>query len=330
VRSGYRSAKEGAAAAEQAGDDAAAVIATGARTSYYLALLAKERTEIARRSLEQAERNVEQITARVARGVTPEFEKLRAQVTVANRKAFLTRTRNEEVITLASLKRLLGVPLDRPVVLTDDLAYIPYDETLDAVVDRALRARRDLAAVRSEALSLEYRYKAQRVNQRPLLYLDGHIRWQGQTSDNFWPGENQTAESMGVGLALEWPLFDGLRNKNETRTAKALSDKARLRVRQLEDVVRLEVRTSWSDVQSIAEEIIGAEQAVDVAREAYEIAQVRYNTGVSTLVEFLDSEFALIEAALSLSETLYRYNVSLALLEYNIGEGPRLALENGE
>ncbi|MCK5713531.1 MAG: TolC family protein, partial [Hyphomicrobiaceae bacterium] len=58
--------------------------------------------------------------------------------------------------------------------------------------------------------------------------------------------------------------------------------------------------------------------------------QVRYNRGLSTIVELLDAELALIEAALNLSGTLYRYNEALARLEYSIGEGPRLFQTNGD
>jgi len=330
VSSGYKMAKERAAAAGMAGDDAAATIAREVRASYYYALLAGRQNEIARRSLDQAEQNVAQITARVERGVAPEFDRLRAQVTVANRKPILTRTMNGEAIALESLKRLIGVPLDRPMVLLDSLIYIPFEQTQEEVVERALAERKDLAAVRSEAMASEHQYRAQAANDRPLLYLDGSLAWQGQTSDGMWPGDREQAKSAAVGLTFAWPLLDGFRNKYETRAAEAAMERARLQVSQVEDLIRLEVRSNWADVNSIADEIEGARQAVDVAREAYAIAQVRYQTGLSTLVELLDVEVALIETEVNLSGTLYRYNVALAQLEYSIGEGPRLEEQNGE
>ncbi|MCK5619749.1 MAG: TolC family protein, partial [Candidatus Krumholzibacteria bacterium] len=125
-------------------------------------------------------------------------------------------------------------------------------------------------------------------------------------------------------------FMDGYRTKNQARVAKAMAEKASLQVRQVADFVSLEVRSNWNDVESIAQEIIGAEQAVAVAKEAYKIGQVRYNRGLSTIVELLDAELALIEAALNLSGTLYRYNEALARLEYSIGEGPRLFQTNGD
>lgn len=330
VRSGYNMAKERAVAAEMSGDAAAAAIARDVRSAYYLAVLAKEQEEIARRSLEQAQRQVAQITSRVKRGVSPEFDRLRSEVTVANRRPQYTRAQNTSVIALESLKRYLGMPLDRSIILTDGLEYVPYDDDLDSVIERALSGRRDLAAARSAAIAAEHQAKAQSANGMPLLYLDGNVQWQGETSRGLWPDDNESASSAGVGLTFAWPLIDGFRNKNETRTARALAERARLQVKQAEDVVRLEVRSGYSDVQSIAEEIEGAEHAVSVAREAYQIAQVRYDKGMSTLIELLDSELAMIEATLNLSVTLYRYNVAVAVLSYNVGEGPRLELNHGE
>jgi outer membrane protein TolC len=330
VRSGYNMAKRRAEGAGLYGDDAAAVIARIVRTAYYQALLVAEQVDIAEKSLEQAEKNVAFITSRVAQGVTPEFDKLRAQTTVANRKPIVTRARNAEVISLDRLKRAIGMPLEQNLALGDTLEFIPYGETQDVVVKRALARRRDLGAARKEAEAAEFQYKAQRANSRPLLTLDGNLSWQGETSDGMWPGDQESAESAGIGLSLVWPFMDGWRTKNQAKVAKAMAEKASLQVRQVADFITLEVRSNWNDVESIAEEIIGAEQAVEVGQEAYKIAQVRYDRGLSTIVELLDAELALIEAALNLSETLYRYNEALARLEYSVGEGPRLFQNNGD
>jgi len=330
VMSGYKMAKERYVAAESAGDDAAAAIAREVKAAYYRALLAGEQTDISRQSLEQAERNVDNLSARVEKGVASKFEKLRSEVEAATRRPLLTRAEYAEAITLESLKRLLGMPLDRPVVLTDKLSFTPYGEDRDDVVTRALDTRRDLRAVRLEAQASEYQLRAQAANDRPLLYIDGRLAWQGETSENFFPGDRESAESASLGLTFAWPLLDGFRNRSLTKQARAGLKLARLAVKQAEDLVTLEVRSNWSEVLSIAEEITAAERTVDVAQEAYGIARVRYDTGLSTLIEFLDAELVLIQSKLSLKETLYRYNVAVARLEYSIGEGPNLEETGGE
>jgi outer membrane protein len=330
LRSGYRMAKDRAVAAESAGDDVAAAIAREVKTSYYFVLLAAAQVDIAEKSLENAERNASNIADRVRQGVTADFDRLRAEVTVEERKPIVTRVGNDYRIALETLKRLLRVPLDHPVVLTDSLAYEPHPETLDEVMTRALAGRRDLQAARAEASAAEYQRKAQAAMLRPLLNLDASASWQGETSSNFWPGDMEAASSAAVGVSLVWPLFDGLRNRNEVRIAQAQERAARIQEERLSDIVRLEVRSSYSEVTTIALEIVGATRAVEVARDAYRIAQVRYDTGASRLIELLDSELALIQSAVVLNETLYRYNVAVANLEYSAGEGPKLGLNNGE
>lgn len=329
VRSGYNMVKRRAEGAGLMGDDEAAEIARIVRTVYYQALLAAKQVGIAEKSLAQAERNVEFISSRVAQGVTPRFDKLRAQTTVANRRPIVTRARYAETIALDRVKRAIGAPMEQPIILADSLEYVPFIESQDDMVQRALSARRDLAAVRKEAEAAEFQYKAQNANSRPILTLDGNLSWQGETSDGMWPGDQESAESAAVGLSLVWPFMDGWRTKNQGRVAKAMAEKASLQVRQVADFVQLEVRSNWNEVESTSQEIVGAEQAVEVAQEAYQIAQVRYDKGLSTIVELLDAELALIDAALNLSVTLYRYNEALAMLEYSIGEGPKL-FQNGD
>jgi outer membrane protein TolC len=329
VSSGYNMAKRRAEGAALVGDDQAAVIARVVKTVYYQALLTGEQVEIAKKSLDQAERNVQLISARVSQGVTPEFDKLRAQTTVANRRPLVTRTQNARTIALDRVKRAIGIPLEQTLVLTDSLEFVPFAKSQEEMVQRALSARRDLAAARKEAEAMEFQHKAQRANNRPILTLDGNLSWQGETSNGLWPNDNESANSAGVGLSLVWPFMNGFRTSNEAKATGAMAEKAKLHVKQVADFIDLEVRSNWNDVESTSQEITGAEQAVDVARKAYNIAQVRYDKGLSTIVELLDSELALIEAALNLSETLYRYNEALARLEYSVGEGPKL-FANGD
>jgi outer membrane protein len=329
VRHGWESARAQARAATLGGDDAAAAIARDVQKAYYNALLAAEQSRIARESLAQAERTVGEIAARVQQGIAPEFEHLRASVTVANRRPALTRAENAQGSAVDALKHLLGVPLQTPTRLMDTLAYVPYVGTLEEISETARRERRDLQAAREQAAAAELRSKAQAANQRPTLYLDGNLSWQGETSKGLWPGDREAASSAQLGLSLTWPLLDGFRNRNQTRIANAMAEKSRLEVQRLESAVLLEVRARFADVISIAQEIGGAEETVSLARRAYSIANVRYQKGLSTLVELQDAELALIQSQFDLSETLYRYNVAVAELEYSIGQGPRLDEERG-
>jgi outer membrane protein TolC len=279
---------------------------------------------LAARSLDQAERNRNQVRARVEQGVLPRFDLLRAEVEVANRRPGLTRARNDELLAGEELRRVLALPLDAPLVLTDTLGFEPFPLTREAVVEEALDTRPDLAAARTEARAARTFLRAQAHNDLPLLYLDGNYTWQGQTSNGMIPGDNESAQSAALGLTVTWPILDGWDNRARTRQAESRAVQAELGASSLERAVRVEARAAWADVRSIAEELEGTRESILLAREALSIAETRYDNGLSTQLELLDADLALYQAELTRLETLYRYNVALAALDHAVGRGPAL------
>lgn len=330
VGAAYQASKDRATAAGYSGDAVAGEVNLQVRQAYYGALLAGTQVRIATESLAQAERRRDEIQARVDKGVAARFDLLRAQVEVANRQPAVTRVRNQAAIALEGLKRVAGLPLDRPVALSDTLHYTPFPMTREDAVQEALENRNALAAARMEANAAGHQADAQAANDLPLLYLDGNYTWQGQTSAGLLPGDKETAQSAAVGLTLTWPLVDGWENRARTHQARAAAAKARITAHQLEESMRLEARSRWADLRATEEEIPAVEQAVSLAREAYAIARVRYASGLSTQLEVLDADLALTRARLSEKETLYRYQVALAELERTLGRGPSLQSEGGD
>ena len=330
VSSAYKAFKESARAAHAGGDASAARIALGVRETYYGALLARANLHIAEASLLQADRRRRGIEMRVDRGVLPRFDLLRAQVEVANRGPTVTAARHQAESALEALKRVAGLPLDRPVALTDTLGYRPFPDSREQAVEEALAQRPELDASTRGAEAARLLARAQAANAMPLLYLNGNYTWQGQTSDGFVPGANESAESAAIGLALSWPLWDGYENRSRAHQAQARAEKARLGLRQLEEQVRLEARTAWANVRSIEEELTGLKESVRLAEETHAIAEVRYESGLSILIEVLETDLALTSARFALTEALYRYETALAELETILGRGPALNLAGDE
>ncbi|RKZ11776.1 hypothetical protein DRQ32_05190 [bacterium] len=324
LRNALRSANTGAEATRLAGDFAAAEIALAVKTAYYQALFAHEQARIAELSLEQLERSADQIGKLTNKGLRSEFEKLRSDVAVANRRPAVAASANERTIALENLKRLLGLPLDEVIVLTDSLMYSPLSISRESAVEQAIALRKDVASARTQVAASEEMLRAQAANDRPLLFLDGNYNWQGQTSTGITLGNDEIAQSAFIGLSLSWPVFDGLENRYRTQQARANWRKAEFRLRKLEDEARLELRSTWTRLESVIEELAGTEEAIALAERSYHLAQVRFEAGIATLLDVLDSELALTRARLVRLEELFRYSVLLAELETQTGLGPDL------
>jgi outer membrane protein TolC len=320
----YKASKLRADAAGLLGDAQASQIALRVREAYFNCLLAQAQVEIAAKSLEQAREHLDDVTKREARGLASRFDVLRARVEVSNREPLVTRTRHLLRLSLDSLKDLVGIPLDRPVVLTDSLGFRPDTTSLEVAIRKALERRPELRAARREVDAARSQFKAQAANDRPLLYLDANYTWLGQTSERLLPRDQETAQSASIGLTLEWPLLDGFRNRYATRQALVAAERAGIQLRRLENAVRLETRAAWQEVRERAEELRAREETVGLAQEAYRLARIRYRNGLSTQLEVLDAEVALTQARLARLQALYDYEMALARLHAAMGEGPPL------
>jgi outer membrane protein TolC len=83
--------------------------------------------------------------------------------------------------------------------------------------------------------------------------------------------------------------------------------------------VTLAVNSDYNGVIEAFERLEESVPTIDKAREAYAIALSRYNEGVGTNIDVVDSETALTQANSNHTQALCDYNVALASLENSMG-----------
>jgi outer membrane protein len=115
------------------------------------------------------------------------------------------------------------------------------------------------------------------------------------------------------------PLFDGFRSKGRVQQARANLHSAQYELERVRKVIRLEVTKAVQDLQSLQREYESQMATVDLAQEAYAIAETRFLNGLSTQLELTDAETALHFARTNFAETLYRYNTAIATVERALG-----------
>ncbi|MBD0334281.1 MAG: TolC family protein, partial [Cyanobacteria bacterium Co-bin13] len=86
--------------------------------------------------------------------------------------------------------------------------------------------------------------------------------------------------------------------------------------------VRLEVEQAYFNLVANQDNIGTAELAVEQAREALELAQLRFDAGVGTQLDVLSATRELTEAEGNLVRAILGYNRSLAALERAISNLP--------
>jgi outer membrane protein TolC len=126
-------------------------------------------------------------------------------------------------------------------------------------------------------------------------------------------------ETWDASAALSLPLFDSGQTRGRVKQARADLESAREAEQQMHNLVMLEVRQAHLSILEAQERMRVAEKDVEQAREALRLAQIRYQSGISTSVEVTDAEVALAQSRTSQVNAFYDYLLARARLQKAVG-----------
>jgi len=132
--------------AEMGVDVAKKGIRFGVEAAYFGALLARDNRLLAEAAVERQKDLLRIAEARYKVGAVAKTEVLDAQVQLAKAEANLSNVKSQEEKAYINLKKLLGLPLDRQIELTDALKFelADIDVTLEELIEKALKNRIDI------------------------------------------------------------------------------------------------------------------------------------------------------------------------------------------
>ncbi len=313
---GAKHALRGAAARR---DDGLRDVALAVRVAYLDALWSEREVEIAALSLSQAESQLNRVALRQEAGGVSEFERLRAQVGRDNQLPALQAARNEHEQRQLDLRRLVNLPTDRPLVLTSallDSAALPTEAT---VIDTTgwIEWSYDTPAIHA----LEQELQA----SRHIVSITGSERWpelsafaslsQQAYPQDVSPASEDWRRDARAGLSLHWNLFDGLETKGNVQQAKIDRMRTEIALARAKETIRQTVIQQRGELLRAEADLRARTMTVSVARRAYELAQLRYDEGASSLIELEETRRDHEIAARNEARSRHDFLVALARLE---------------
>jgi outer membrane protein len=281
--------------------------------AYYGLLLAREYHKVALQSFETSEANVKLAEARFKAGAVLQSDLLRARVQLAEVKEMLTRSQNGMKLAAASLNFAMGVPQGTDYEVSGVLAVRDQDSDVGALINEAAAKRPDLLAVELNRRNAEKSVTMARADYLPSLNFMGQMDW---NSDRFAGDDGRSWAVMAV---LQWNLFDGLVTKSKVKEAVATSSRMISLEEQTRSAVQLQVRQAYYNMTASLDRIAATASSVQEAEEGLRIVQKRYETGMTTFVDVLGAENALIRARTNSLQALYDNNIARAELKLAVG-----------
>ena len=284
-------------------------------SSYYDVLLAAKQLEVAEQSAKTAQSIMERSQARFDSGLVVESDLLTAKVRMAARQQELIRARNNLEMARAQLNTAMGISVESPFQLTEELAEraLPVP-ALREVEKQALTNRPDLKRIASEeaaqrqSVSMAKSSFGPRVNAFAGWEMDNPTLLAGGGGNN-WLG----------GIEVQFDIFQGGAKRAELSRQRALEERVVAMNQAASDAVRLEVRRSYYDVDASRQQVEVARAVIAQSQESLRINQNRYDSGLTTITDLLGAEEAARRSQTDYWEAVYRFQTSYASLELASG-----------
>jgi outer membrane protein len=323
---------------------------------YWDLVNAYEDVKVKERSVALAEKTLSDNKKQVEIGTLAPIEIVRAQSDASTRQQDLivsqTNLELQQLLMKNAISRSLTDPhlADSEVIPTDTME-IPDKEavvpTQDLVAD-ALKSRAELIESRIDLTNRDINNKAAKNallpsldlfafygatglggNQNPVItcvspgvplgcLAPGTISptGYGHTFDNLF---NSTAPDKGAGIQLTIPLRNRAAQADQVRSQLEYRQ-AQMRLNQLENQVRIEVRNAQFSVQQNRARVEAARAGVELAKQSLDAEQKKYALGASTNTLVLGTQRDLTQSASNLVSSMAAYEKSRVELDRVTGE----------
>ena len=281
------------------------LIALAVKEAYTNMLLAERLIRVNQQALDRAELNLKSARGFFEVGTRPKSDVARAEVDVANAKLTVIQARNAERLARVALNTGMGIEVDTPTQVQDNLVYEPVTLDRAALRAEALRERPEMRQARLLAESAEASERQAFRNFFPDITGSG----------TYGAARTDLGETWTATLSMSWTLYDGGGRIARYREAKANMDAARARVRASELDIIQNVEQSQLTVGEAAERIQAAQAAVASAQENFRLAQGRFDAGVGTILELTDAQLALTQAQQTEAQALSDYRIAIYRLD---------------
>jgi outer membrane protein TolC len=309
----YRSAQKAADAAHLSTLNGLGAVTLSVGTQYLLALADAAQIENAK-ALEKADEVAyQQAKDSHDAGVGTNLDMLRARVQLQTQQQAVINSENAFAKDKIQLNRIIGLPADQEITLTDTAPYAEFAELpLPDAMRLAFQRRKDLLSLQAQLEVATQARKAVRGERLPSLSFDGYYGVLGVIG-GLYHGVFSATGKVSVPVFQEGQL----RGESEVATAQAIA--LRQQIDSLRVSIEWQIRAAMLDVQSSNELVKVARSNVDLATQEVQDASDRFKAGVEDNLPVVQAQAVLAQAQSRLVQTLYQYNQSKLTLARNTG-----------
>ena len=245
-------------------------------------------------------------------GTFPKLDVIQADVGLKQAQLEIIKAAKELELEKADMRNLMGIDQTKELDIKRPRFVINPEPGLEDSIDMAYKNRPEVTqldlAVDIATTNVDLAYGG----KNPTILLVSTYDFQSSSFAS-------TPTQWSVGMNFSVPLLDGGETWAKVKQAKESLEQAKLARDQLKRDIALQVKSAHLSVLESMKRIETAEANLDQAKEAYEIALLRYQEGLSTYLELDNAILGYLQSHAELISAYCEYERSWASLIHAMG-----------
>ena len=287
-------------------------------STYLLLLDVDSRVEISKQTLSSRSESSRIIQERFDKGTVPLLDLNQAQIEEADAAASLAALKREQRQVENQLNLLIGRNPE-PIIRDRDLSALGLPMTIPVGLPSSLLQRRpDVRQAEAALAAQTARIGVAKAQRFPALSLTGLLGFASTDLSDLIDGDS---EAWSIGGTLTGPIFDAGRGRSRVEVERARTEQALLQYEKVVIQAFVEVENALIAIETFSEELAVRERQVTAARSAAKLSRARYDGGVTSYLEVLESERSKFRTELLESIVRRERLVALVTLYRALGGG---------
>ena len=281
--------------------------------AYFAVLKAQAELTVAEVAVKDRQTVSDQITQLQRNQLRSGLDVSFANVNLAQAQLLLIQAQNDLQSSFARMSAALGYSDLRTYQLSEQPTPGAPPSNVSDLIQQALRDRPELVGQRLDVSSAQSYATAERDLKLPTISAVGTAGLTPVREDQL------SSRYAAAGFNVNIPIFNGHLFGALQSEAKFRADAEDQNLRDLQNQIVRDVQTAWLNANSGYQRLSVTQQLLDQANQSLNLAQSRYQLGLSSIVELSQAQLNQTQAQINQASAKYDYETEAATLNYQLG-----------
>ena len=267
--------------------------------AYGNVLLAQESVEIFEKNKAALEKNLFETQKLYENGLGEEESVEQLQITLSSVDNQLKNAVRLKAITLQMLNLVMGISIDAPTKLSEDLDVLAQKQINLALLESDFNIENNVDYKLVENLNEQRYFEHKLAKSKALPTLNAFVNYGSSAfadNFNFLNGDQQWFDSSILGFDLSIPIFSSGKRSASTARAKIALEKAKTQKQEAEEQIRLQLENAKSEYLLAIEQYQTAKENLGLSERIENKNQIKYTEGIASSFELRQAQTQLYDA----------------------------------